>query len=41
MKNAKLFFPVSTENHGGYRVHTLTKFRSPDNLAITGLATYF
>ncbi|KAL6323825.1 hypothetical protein AAG906_003446 [Vitis piasezkii] len=32
MKNAELFFPVSTENHGGYRVHTLTKFRSPDKI---------
>ena len=32
MKNAELFFPVSIENHGGYRVHTLTKFRSPDKI---------
>ncbi|RVX06762.1 Protein FAR1-related sequence 5 [Vitis vinifera] len=32
MKNAELFFSVSTENHGGYRVHTLTKFRSPDKI---------
>ncbi|XP_010651676.2 protein FAR-RED IMPAIRED RESPONSE 1-like [Vitis vinifera] len=32
MKNAELFFPVSTENHGRYRVHTLTKFRSPDKI---------
>ncbi|WJZ99619.1 hypothetical protein VitviT2T_018045 [Vitis vinifera] len=32
MKNAELFFPVSTENHGGYRVHTLTKFRSPEKI---------
>ena len=30
MKNAELFFPISTENHGGYHVHTLTKFRSPN-----------
>ncbi|RVX13304.1 hypothetical protein CK203_018071 [Vitis vinifera] len=32
MKNAELFFPVSIENHRGYRVHTLTKFRSPDKI---------
>ncbi|WJZ85513.1 hypothetical protein VitviT2T_005042 [Vitis vinifera] len=32
MKNAELFFPVNTENHGGYRVHILTKFRSPDKI---------
>ncbi|XP_034710478.1 protein FAR1-RELATED SEQUENCE 5-like [Vitis riparia] len=32
MKNGELFFPVSTENHGGYRVHTLTKFRRPDKI---------
>ncbi|RVW73011.1 Protein FAR1-related sequence 5 [Vitis vinifera] len=32
MKNAELFFPDSTENHGGYRVHTLTKFRSPNKI---------
>ena len=32
MKNAELLFPVSTKNHGGYRVHTLTKFRSPDKI---------
>ena len=30
MKNAKLFFPVDTKNHGGYHVHPLTKFRSLD-----------
>ena len=28
MKNVELFFFVSTENHGGYHVHILTKFRS-------------
>ncbi|RVW22582.1 Protein FAR1-related sequence 5 [Vitis vinifera] len=32
MKNAELFFPISTENHGGYRVHTLTSLESPDKI---------
>ncbi|RVW45840.1 hypothetical protein CK203_086249 [Vitis vinifera] len=32
MKNAELFFLASTENHRGYCVHTLTKFRSPDKI---------
>ena len=26
------FFLISAKNHGGYRVHTLTKFRSPDKI---------
>ncbi|RVW25439.1 Protein FAR1-related sequence 5 [Vitis vinifera] len=30
MKNAELFFLVNIENNGGYHVHRLTKFRSPD-----------
>ena len=30
MKNAELFFLISTKNHGCYHVYTLTKFRSPD-----------
>ena len=32
MKNVELFFFVSTENHGGYHVHILTKFRSPNKI---------
>ena len=31
--NAKLFSLISTKNHRGYHVHTLTKFRSSDKFS--------